>query len=256
LRALVVPLRALAADRLKKQAPFSITSDPRTGALARSRHLTEHRRQLSVQLPRSLDCRIIQIMTAHIRYLTHPQVQIDPAVPVPSWGLSAVGRTRAETLAIAGWLSGTTQIISSGERKAIETAEIIGGKLNVSVEVREAMHENDRSATGYLPPAEFETVANQFFTHPLVSIRGWERAIDAQLRIVREVEHVLARNQPGDVLFVGHGAVGTLLFCHYSGFAIDRACDQPASGGHYFAFVKDGRRVLHPWRRLEDEPYK
>src|SRR6266700_5846162 len=139
-----------------------------------------------------------------IRYLTHPQVKIDPAIPVPSWGLSEVGRTRTEAIAGTGQLSGTTQIISSGERKAIETAEIIGAKLKVDVEVREAMHENDRSATGFLKPDEFATVANQFFAQPHVSIRGWERAIDAQLRIVREVEQVLARNRPGDVLFVGH----------------------------------------------------
>ena len=194
---------------------------------------------------------MIQNMTAHIRYLTHPQVKIDPAIPVPSWGLSEVGRTRTQALANTELFAGTTQIICSGERKAIETAEVIAGKLNVTVEVREAMHENDRSATGFLQPDEFETVANQFFAHPSVSIRGWERAIDAQLRIVREVELVLARNRPGDVLFVGHGAVGTLLFCHYSGFAIDRAHDQPAGGGHYFAFIKDGRHVLHPWRPME-----
>jgi hypothetical protein len=52
-------------------------------------------------------------------------------------------------------------------------------------------------------------VADQFFGQPLDSIRGWERAIDAQVRIVRDVEHVLARNRSGDVIFVGHGAVGT-----------------------------------------------
>jgi broad specificity phosphatase PhoE len=194
-------------------------------------------------------------MTVHIRYLTHPQVKIVPAVPVPSWGLSDVGRIRTEALANAGWLSETTQIISSGERKAIETAAIIAGQLKVTVEVRDAMHENDRSTTGFLAPDEFETVAGQFFAQPLVSIRGWERAIDAQLRIVREVERVLARNRSGDVLFVGHGAVGTLLFCHYSGLAIDRAHDQPAGGGHRFTLVKDGRRVLHPWRRMEDLPH-
>lgn len=194
------------------------------------------------------------MMTVYIRYLTHPQLKIEPAVPVPSWGLSDVGRIRTEALANAEWLSETTQIISSGERKAIETAAIIAGQLKVTVEVRDAMHENDRSATGFLAPGEFETVADQFFAHPLVSIRGWERAIDAQLRIVREVERVLARNRPGDVLFVGHGAVGTLLFCHYSGLAIDRAHDQPAGGGHCFTLVKDGRRVLHPWRRMEDLP--
>jgi broad specificity phosphatase PhoE len=188
-----------------------------------------------------------------IRYLTHPQVKIDPAIPVPSWGLSEVGRARTETIASTGQLSGTTQIICSGERKAIETAEIIAAKLNIDVEVREAMHENDRSATGFLVPDEFEVVANQFFAQPDLSIRGWERAIDAQSRIVREVEHVLARKRPGDVLCVGHGGVGTLLYCHYAGLAIDRAHDQPAGGGGYFfAFTEDGRRVQHAWCRLED----
>jgi broad specificity phosphatase PhoE len=191
-------------------------------------------------------------MSGLVRYLTHPQVNIDPTVPVPSWGLSAVGRGRTEELANTMWLSGTTQIISSGERKAIETAEIIAGKLNVGVEVREAMHENDRSATGFLAPDKFEVMADRFFAQPHVSIQGWERAIEAQLRVVREVEQVLNRNRAGDVLFVGHGAVGTLLFCHYSGLAIDRAHDQLAGGGCFFAFVKDGRRVLHPWRRMED----
>lgn len=206
------------------------------------------------QLPTSLDCIMIQTMTNQIRYLTHPQARVDPAVPVPSWGLSDVGRVRTETLAITGWLARTTHIISSCEQKAIETAAILGRQLNVTVELREAMHENDRSATGFLPPDEFEAMASQFFAQPLVSIQGWERAIDAQLRIVREVEHVLARNLTGDLLFVGHGAVGTLLFCHYSGFATDRIYDQPAGGGHYFAFVKDGRRVLHPWCPMEYLP--
>jgi broad specificity phosphatase PhoE len=190
-------------------------------------------------------------MTNVVRYLTHPQVNIDPSVPVHCWGLSEVGRARTETVTATGLLSGTTQVISSGERKAIETAEIIAAKLGVDVEVREAMHENDRSATGFLVPDEFEATANQFFAQPHISIRGWERALDAQLRIAREVEHVLARNTPGDVLFVGHGGVGTLLYCHYSGLGIDRAHDQPAGGGSFFAFASHERRVLHGWRRLE-----
>jgi broad specificity phosphatase PhoE len=188
-----------------------------------------------------------------VRYLTHPQVQIEPDVPVPQWGLSAVGRTRTEAVAQADWLARTTQIISSGERKAIETAEIIAGKLGAVIEVREAMHENDRSATGFLPPAEFERVADDFFARPDASIRGWERAIDAQARIVREAEEVLARDRAGDVLFVGHGGVGTLLFCHYAGHPIDRVHDQgPGGGGRVFAFARNGRRVLHPWRNMED----
>jgi broad specificity phosphatase PhoE len=187
-----------------------------------------------------------------VRYLTHPQVKIDPSIPVPSWSLSEVGRARTQAIAGTGRLSGTTQIISSGERKAIETAEIIAAKLKIDVEIRQAMHENDRSATGFLVPDEFEAVADRFFAQPDISIRGWERAIDAQSRIVGEVEHVLAQNRPGDVLFVGHGGVGTLLYCHYSGLAIDRTHDQPAGGGCFFAFTREDRRVQHSWRRLED----
>jgi broad specificity phosphatase PhoE len=191
-------------------------------------------------------------MTNVARYLTHPQVNIDPAVPVPRWGLSELGKARTQALTATGLLSGTTQVISSAEQKAIETAEIIAAKLGIDVEVRDAMHENDRSATGFLVPDEFEAVANQFFAQPHTSIRGWERAIDAQRRIVGEVEHVLARNTPGDVLFVGHGGVGTLLYCHYSGLEIARAHDQPAGGGSFFAFSAHDRRVLHAWRRLEE----
>jgi broad specificity phosphatase PhoE len=191
-------------------------------------------------------------MTNVVRYLTHPQVNIDPSIAVPHWGLSEIGKARTRAVTTTGLLSGTTQVISSGERKAIETAEIIAAKLGVDVEVREAMHENDRSATGFLVPDEFETVANQFFGQPQISVRGWERAVDAQSRIVREVEQVLARNTPGDVLLVGHGGVGTLLYCHYSGLEIARVHDQLAGGGCFFAFRLHDRRVLHAWRRLEE----
>ena len=193
-------------------------------------------------------------MAAQVRYLTHPQVQIDPGVPVPSWGLSDIGKARVRALVEAGWLAGTTQAISSGERKAIETAKPIAVALNIDLEIRLAMHENDRSATGFLPPAEFEAIADRFFANPMVSVRGWERAVDAQERIVYEVETVLDRSEEGDVLFVGHGAVGALLLCHLSKIKIARAHDQPSGGGHYFSFLKESRHVLHGWRPIEEAP--
>ena len=173
-------------------------------------------------------------------------------MPVPQWGLSPVGRARTEAVAGADWLANTTQIVSSAERKAIETAEIIAARLGIMIEIREAMHENDRSATGFLKPAEFEAVADQFFAVPDLSVRGWERAVDAQARIVREAEVVLGRDRPGDILFVGHGAVGTLLFCHIAGHPIDRVHDQPAGGGNCFVFARKGRQIVDAWRRMEE----
>ena len=58
-------------------------------------------------------------------YVTHPQVCIDPAVPVPDWGLSDVGRARAQAAARCGWARGLTALVASAERKAVETAEIL-----------------------------------------------------------------------------------------------------------------------------------
>jgi broad specificity phosphatase PhoE len=193
-------------------------------------------------------------METLVRYLTHPQVAIDPTIPVPRWGLSAPGRRRVTALGASGWLAGTAEIISSGERKAIETAEILATALGLNVMVREAMHENDRSETGFLAADEFEAVADAFFAEPNICVRGWERAIDAQARIVREMEAVLARPQLGNVLVVGHGAVGTLLFCCYSKIPISRAHDQPAGGGNYFTLRRIDRCILHSWRAMEIAP--
>jgi broad specificity phosphatase PhoE len=113
------------------------------------------------------------------------------------------------------------------------------------------MHENDRSATGFLPPPEFEAVADQFFANPHKSIRGWERAIDAQQRIVGEVEAVLGAADTGDIAFVGHGGVGTLLLLSLSGREISREADQPAGGGNYFAYDIGAKRVVHEWQSID-----
>ena len=180
-------------------------------------------------------------------YITHPQVQVDANIPVPEWGLSEIGRARALAMLDQPWVGGIRRIVSSAERKAIETAEILAGHLGLAVEIREAMHENDRSATGYLPPPEFEMVADQFFANPEKSIRGWERAIDAQRRIVSEVETVLGSAGSGDIAFIGHGGVGTLLLLSLSGREISREADQPAGGGNYFAYDMGAWRVIHGW---------
>ena len=49
--------------------------------------------------------------------------------------------------------------------------------------------------------------------------------MDAQARIVREMETFLHRAPLNDLLVVGHGAVCTLLLCHNA--LISRAHDQP-----------------------------
>lgn len=191
-------------------------------------------------------------------YLSHPQVRVDPATPVPDWGLSDAGRTRLTALRGRQWLAQVDRIVSSEENKAIETGALIGAMLDRPVEIMPDMHENDRSATGFLPPAEFEATADRFFAHPDQSVRGWERAADAQARILGAVRRTLA-DHPGDeaILFVGHGGVGTLLKCAIAGDPIDRRHDQAAEGGNagggnVHAFTADLSKSLFGWTAMEE----
>ncbi|QND49305.1 histidine phosphatase family protein [Rhizobium lusitanum] len=186
-------------------------------------------------------------------YITHPQVRIDPTIPVPEWGLSEIGAARAQLTATLPWAQQLGLIISSAERKAIETAEALATASGAAVKIIEGTHENDRSATGFLAPPEFEKAADWFFAHPHESFKGWERAIDAQTRIVSQVEAVLARHDPLiPIAFVGHGGVGTLLKCHFEGKPIARQGDQPPGGGNLFAFDLAKRVVSCDWTPMEN----
>lgn len=187
-------------------------------------------------------------------YITHPQVNIDPNVDVPTWGLSEVGQRRVTALVQKlnsnKLVDSNFAIVSSNEVKAIETAKPIADYFGYELRIDPLMGENDRSATGFLDPETFEQVANQFFKNPDLSIRGWERARDAQRRIVKRLQSHLEQIPDTDFIFVGHGAVGTLLYCHLSGMDIDRKLDQ-TGGGNFFKIDTIAQTALTHWQPIE-----
>jgi broad specificity phosphatase PhoE len=183
--------------------------------------------------------------------ISHPEVVVDPARPVPDWHLSALGVERMTRFALSPIVQGVTAVFSSSETKAIEAAQILGRVRHVPIAIRDGFEEIDRSATGFLPAAEFERTADAFFAEPERSVRGWERAVDAQARIVRAFDRLLKDPLDGDVAVVTHGGVGTLLSCSYSHVPISRKLDQP-SQGHYWAFDIAQCRVLNGWLLLEN----
>jgi broad specificity phosphatase PhoE len=146
-------------------------------------------------------------------------------------------------------------VFCSTERKAIDGAVILAEALGLPVTQIAKLGENDRSSTGYLPKLEFEAVADAFFARPEESARGWERAVDAQSRIVAAVDAVLRRTPPqGGIAIVSHGAVGALYLCHLQDRPIGRDADQPpGNGGNRFAFEIAGRRLLHGWRSIDSQ---
>ena len=192
-------------------------------------------------------------------YVTHPQVVQDPSVPVPRWGLSPKGRERAERFANHPLVCAARRIVSSNETKALELAAALAATSGAAVEAGENFGENDRSSTGFVPPDRFEQLADSFFAMPEISTEGWERAVDAQARVVAAFEAALAAHDPAvPVIFTGHGAVGTLLKCHLGKRAISRSEDQrrigdPGGGNVYVVRLSD-RALCSDWMAIETLP--
>jgi hypothetical protein len=128
---------------------------------------------------------------------------------------------------------------------------MLAAALGLSIEVREATHETiaRRRASCHLPnstswlmpslPTQQSACASG--SRPSMPKRGscgrWRRFWNGAPQ--------------GHMLVVGHGAVGTLLLCHYRQIPISRAHDQPAGGGNYFTVLRSDRRVLQSWRPME-----
>ena len=181
--------------------------------------------------------------------ISHPEVVVNPEIAITKWELSEVGRTRAEAFANAPIMASVSAIWSSTERKAEQTAAILAKPHGLEVKLNPALGENDRSATGFLPPHQFEAAADAFFAAPDVSFRGWETATDAQARIVGAVTSIMDAHDGGDLAIVTHGAVGTLLWCHLSGVRIDRQHDQPGQG-HFWSADLDTLCCSLGWRAI------
>ena len=192
-------------------------------------------------------------MSRILYFISHPNVVIDPAVPVPRWPLSQTGRARMAAGLTQPWVPDITAVYASTEQKAVDAAEILANHLAIGLTEDPDLGENDRSSTGFLEPEEFEGLAGEFFKHPDKSVQGWERAKDAQARIVNAVARIARSDRThGSIAIVSHGAVGTLLHCYLAGNNISRRWDQPATGGgNFFPFTMDPP-AAHAWWRAID----
>ena len=174
---------------------------------------------------------------------------IAPDEEITSWRLSPSGLMRARHFSESKVLSNVSAIWSSAERKAVETAQCLSNRSALKIQIDPRLGENDRSATGFLPPEDFERAADAFFADPDQSINGWERALDAQKRITSALRDITTTHPGGDLAIVSHGAVGTLLWCHLMGFPISRAYDQH-SQGHYWTAPLSDLRPRSSWRSI------
>jgi broad specificity phosphatase PhoE len=136
--------------------------------------------------------------------IRHSLPEVDPAVEPSRWGLGDEGRRRAGLLAAR--LPSIRALFSSEERRALETATIVGAALNLAPVVRPGLHEHERSSAGWLENGDFRTAVYDFFATPVDFVFGSESADEAYDRIDSTVGGLMAVAQD-DIAVVGHGTV-------------------------------------------------
>ena len=186
-----------------------------------------------------------------VYFISHPEVVVRTDLPVTQWELSPKGLARLERMLEQPWVASIGSVFCSAERKALIAAERLAHAGRLTPVVLHDLGEMDRSSTGVLPPNEFNRVADEFFAKPTESVRGWERAVVAQARIVEAVKRAITLVQgDADIAIVSHGGVGALLKCHLRDVPIHRREDQP-SQGHYFVFEVPSWKLRSDWRAID-----
>jgi broad specificity phosphatase PhoE len=105
----------------------------------------------------------------------HALPAIDTAVPAADWGLSDEGRQSCALLVDCVALYEPQMVVTSRERKAVETGLLIADALALPLEEADGLHEHDRSGIGWIEPDRFLAAMDGLFATPPGWSSGWSR---------------------------------------------------------------------------------
>jgi broad specificity phosphatase PhoE len=146
----------------------------------------------------------------------HSQSRQDRSRPASQWELTDEGRGRCTPLAeqLAGY--GVDLVVTSRERKAIETGSLVAARLGVPAELAAGLHEHERARAAFVPAAEFERAVADFFARPDELVFGEETARQACDRFERAARDVLNNSAATNIAIVAHGTVISLFVARYN----------------------------------------
>jgi broad specificity phosphatase PhoE len=154
--------------------------------------------------------------------IKHSKPLVNPDRPSDQWELGDEGRGRAAKLAEVLRPYALTEIVSSTEPKAKQTADVVAEALGLTCRTQDGLHEHDRRNVPHMDSREFISAIAQFFRQPRRLVLGSESADQAYKRFADAVDDIVqgSADGPGDIAIVTHGTVISL-------FAYRRAQEDP-----------------------------
>ena len=156
----------------------------------------------------------MDIMTT-VYFITHPEVIPDPGIPISMWDYTDYGASRWDKILSKLWIKDIEKLYSSPETRAIKAAQRMADSLNYNLHVREDLGPVKRPTDKVLTPEEFAAARGLFYQFSTISNAGWEKAVDAQHRIIVTVDTILQESQNvHHIAVVSHEDLCILLLCH------------------------------------------
>lgn len=147
-----------------------------------------------------------------IYYITHPLAKIEPDKPNTEWSLLEDSEEELERLSVMDFWKDIDLVFSSPEKKALQTAEYIKEHNNINYDVSDDLNEVRRESYQFVELQKYLKQVEDFYLHPEDSCNGWEKAVDAQKRLINFLDKIMVEDK--DIAVISHGIIGTLLACY------------------------------------------
>jgi broad specificity phosphatase PhoE len=109
------------------------------------------------------------------------------------------------------------RIVTSTERKAIETGELAAKRLAIPCQTAEGLHEHQRDTVPYFDsPSDFLAAVTRLFDHPNELVLGEETGLQARTRFTTSVENVMRTHPLENIAIVTHGTVLSLFVSQFT----------------------------------------
>ena len=145
-------------------------------------------------------------------FLRHASTQMDENKPVDKWILTEEGRKEIQDIVGTGIFDDIDIIISSSEKKAIQTAYYLSERIGKDVHLNPDLRELHRGGEYIETKEEYETRVWRCFNNPSDCSFGWETIEKCLERIQRAITRFDDRYTDKKIFIVSHGIILTAYF--------------------------------------------
>jgi broad specificity phosphatase PhoE len=180
-------------------------------------------------------------------FIRHAHTQIDSKVPVSKWNLSTKGKFQSEMITKKPQFLKADVLISSDEKKAIDTLKPLARKLKKGTSSYRELNELFRDRGGFLSKESFSFVRKYAFKNPDKSKNHWELASNALSRFSEKIEEIDMAYENRTIIVVAHGIVLNLYFANLQGIMHEAYERSQKNTFCSYGFVKNKKvvRDLH-----------